>query len=71
MEDQLIVFLAMAEGTSKFTCGEATLHTRTAAVVAEQLTDAKFDIGQRKQGGYKGCTITCRGAAICSSREKI
>lgn len=37
MQDQLILFMALAEGRSSMLCGELTLHTRTAMSIAEQL----------------------------------
>ncbi|KAK9834892.1 hypothetical protein WJX81_006902 [Elliptochloris bilobata] len=36
-QDQLVVFAALAAGTSRLLCGELTLHTRTALAVARQL----------------------------------
>lgn len=42
MQDQLILFMALASGTSKLLTGPLTLHTRTAIYLAERLTGAKF-----------------------------
>jgi RNA 3'-terminal phosphate cyclase (ATP) len=45
MQDQLIIFMALAQGHSSMLCGELTLHTRTAISIAEQLMpEVKFDI---------------------------
>ncbi|KZO98161.1 RNA 3'-terminal phosphate cyclase [Calocera viscosa TUFC12733] len=44
MQDQMIIFLALAEGRSTVRTGPLTLHTRTAIWVAEQMTSAKFTI---------------------------
>ncbi|KAH7107466.1 RNA 3'-terminal phosphate cyclase [Auriculariales sp. MPI-PUGE-AT-0066] len=44
LQDQMIVFMALAEGKSSVACGPLTLHTKTAIWVAEQLTEAKFEI---------------------------
>jgi RNA 3'-terminal phosphate cyclase (ATP) len=45
MQDQLIVFMVLAQGHSSMLCGELTLHTRTAISIAEQLLpEVKFDI---------------------------
>lgn len=41
-QDQLIVFMALAEGQSKIKVGELTLHTRTAIYVTEQLTSVRI-----------------------------
>ncbi len=37
MADQLIIYMALAKGTSRMACAEPTLHARTAMVVAEKL----------------------------------
>ncbi|KAL1730111.1 RNA 3'-terminal phosphate cyclase domain-containing protein [Schizophyllum commune] len=46
LQDQVIIFMALADGESALNVGkdDLTLHTRTAIWVAEQLTDAKFTI---------------------------
>ncbi|XP_059425343.1 RNA 3'-terminal phosphate cyclase-like [Carassius carassius] len=44
LQDQLIIFMALANGTSRIRTGPITLHTQTAIHVAEQLTNAKFVI---------------------------
>ena len=63
LQDQLIIFMALGEGESKILCTEPTLHTRTAMVVAEQLTAAKFQV--HKPVEQSGCwQIYCKGAAI-------
>ncbi|KAJ7093116.1 RNA 3'-terminal phosphate cyclase domain-containing protein [Mycena epipterygia] len=60
LEDQIIIFMALAEGTSEVRCGKngLTLHTKTAIWVAEQLTDAKFDITVESSGHT---IIRCKG----------
>lgn len=56
MQDQMVVFQALAVGTSEVDCNidrEATLHTKTARWVAEQVVGASFDELGRCQGlGY-------------------
>lgn len=65
LQDQLIIFMALGEGESKILCTEPTLHTRTAMVVAEQLTAAKFQV--HKPVEQSGCwQIYCKGAAIAA-----
>lgn len=64
MQDQLIIFMAVAQGTSTLTCGQPDLHTRTAAVIAEQLTDSKFRFKEPSKGSGM-YTVTCEGAGIC------
>ncbi|KAJ7090182.1 RNA 3'-terminal phosphate cyclase domain-containing protein [Mycena belliarum] len=60
LEDQIIIFMALAEGTSEVRCGKdgLTLHTQTAIWVAEQLTDAKFDITVEDSGHT---IVRCQG----------
>lgn len=59
--------MALAKGDSKMLCTEPTLHTRTAMVVAEQLTAAKFEV--HKPAGKNECwQVHCKGAAIQAGR---
>jgi hypothetical protein len=46
MQDQVIIFMALARGRSAYTTGGLTLHTITAITVVEALTDAKFKVGR-------------------------
>ncbi|KAI0710375.1 RNA 3'-terminal phosphate cyclase [Cerioporus squamosus] len=57
MQDQMIIFLALAQGRSTVKTGPLTLHTRTAMWAAEQLTEAKFRV-QETEGG---AVIECDG----------
>ncbi|RPD65847.1 RNA 3'-terminal phosphate cyclase [Lentinus tigrinus ALCF2SS1-7] len=57
MQDQMIIFLALAKGHSTVKTGPLTLHTRTAIWVAEQVTEAKF----RVQASESGAVIECDG----------
>ncbi|CAA7267984.1 unnamed protein product [Cyclocybe aegerita] len=52
LQDQIIILMALAEGTSEVRCGSAglSLHTRTAIWLAEQLTGAKFEITHESDG---------------------
>jgi RNA 3'-terminal phosphate cyclase (ATP) len=63
LEDQLIVFMALAEGKSNMTCGPPSLHTRTAMVVAEKLTGAKFSVIAPSEGRDLH-TISCQGVGM-------
>lgn len=55
MQDQLIIYMALARGTSRFTCAEPTLHTRTAIAVASQLLPAaRFSVSRLPRGGGGG-----------------
>ncbi|KAH9857803.1 RNA 3'-terminal phosphate cyclase [Lenzites betulinus] len=44
MQDQMIVFLALARGKSTVKTGPLSLHTRAAIWVVEQLTEARFHV---------------------------
>ena len=43
MQDQLVVFQALAEGESHILGGKASLHTRTAQWVVETMLGPRFD----------------------------
>ena len=45
-QDQLVVFMALAAGTSRLLCGEPTLHTRTALAVARQAAGARVELAR-------------------------
>ncbi|MGH0132814.1 UNVERIFIED_CONTAM: hypothetical protein FKN15_050678 [Acipenser sinensis] len=47
MQDQMIIFMALANGTSRIRTGPLTLHTQTAIHVAEQLTKLEVRNGIR------------------------
>ncbi|KAI9056695.1 RNA 3'-terminal phosphate cyclase [Trametes sanguinea] len=55
MQDQIIIFLALAHGRSRVRTGPLTLHTRTAIWVAEQLTDAKFHVEESADSAIIEC----------------
>ncbi|XP_060880160.1 RNA 3'-terminal phosphate cyclase [Metopolophium dirhodum] len=59
--DNLIIFMALANGKSKVKCREITLHTKTAIYIAEQFTDAKFSIKQMEDGLNE---IICEGIGL-------
>ncbi|GFQ80058.1 RNA 3'-terminal phosphate cyclase [Trichonephila clavata] len=44
VQDQLVIFMALAKGKSRIRIGPPTLHTKTAIWVAELMTEAKFNI---------------------------
>ena len=44
MQDQMIIFMALAGEESKILTGPLTLHTETAIYIATQFTEAKFSI---------------------------
>ncbi|KAK9811681.1 hypothetical protein WJX72_008299 [[Myrmecia] bisecta] len=71
MQDQLIIFMALAEGTSRVLCTEPTLHTRTAMVVSETLTGAKFTVHSppATDDGKGLWMIECQGAAVPAGQQ--
>lgn len=59
--------MAVADGESEMLCTEPTLHARTAMVVAEQLTAARFTV---HKPGNNGCwRVHCKGAALCAGKD--
>lgn len=64
MQDQLVVFMALAHGGSTIACGEPTLHTRTAMAVAEQLTPARFTVHPGDGNAGQPWLIECVGASM-------
>jgi len=60
LQDQIIIFMALADGKSEVRCGTGglTLHTRTAIWLAQELTDAKFEIEDEPSGTV---VIRCQG----------
>ncbi|XP_036443052.1 RNA 3'-terminal phosphate cyclase [Colossoma macropomum] len=69
LQDQLIIFMALAKGTSRMRTGPITLHTQTAIHVAEQLTKAKFVIHKAddEQANNDTYIIECQGVGATNS----
>jgi RNA 3'-terminal phosphate cyclase (ATP) len=44
LQDQLVLFMALAEGQSRLVTGSLTLHTRTALWVAQELAGVTFSV---------------------------
>eukprot|EP00798_Chlamydomonas_sp_ICE-L_P021251 gene21248-28167_t len=64
MQDQLIVFMALASGESSIVCSEPSLHTRTAIEIAQALLpQCKFDISLLGKD-QPLWLITCKGAGV-------
>ncbi|GLB35179.1 putative RNA 3'-terminal phosphate cyclase (RTC), insert domain [Lyophyllum shimeji] len=70
LQDQIIIFMALAEGRSEVRCGKGglTLHTQTAIWVAEQMTDAKFEVEEEPSGHT---VIRCQGIGYTAMRADI
>jgi RNA 3'-terminal phosphate cyclase (ATP) len=46
LQDQLILYAALADGVSQIATGSLTLHTHTAIMLAEKMTGARFEISK-------------------------
>jgi len=57
-QDQLLIFMALAEGTSSIKTTKPTSHTLTAIYIIEQMTLAKFTIENNQD---ETCLIHCVG----------
>ena len=70
MQDQIIIFMALAKGESQILSGPLTLHTETAIHIAQELTAAKFNVtpisscdGQT-DARNNNCMIKCTGVGL-------
>ena len=59
LQDQLLVFMSLANGVSRVRTGELSLHTKTSLVITEQLTGCKYTVEDLPSG--PGHVITCEG----------
>ncbi|XP_077981104.1 RNA 3'-terminal phosphate cyclase-like [Glandiceps talaboti] len=66
LQDQLIIFMALANGKSQVMSGPITLHTETAISVAEMLTQAKFTI--TPVSGTEKNMIECQGIGLTNQK---
>ena len=58
LADQLIIYMALAEGTSKIITNKLTLHTKTAIEVCKQIIKASFSVVEKER---KKVEIICNG----------
>eukprot|EP00455_Lapot_gusevi_P028252 TRINITY_DN3006_c0_g1_i1.p1 TRINITY_DN3006_c0_g1~~TRINITY_DN3006_c0_g1_i1.p1 ORF type:complete len:403 (-),score=91.55 TRINITY_DN3006_c0_g1_i1:12-1220(-) len=58
MQDQLIIYMALAEGVSRLKTGPLTLHTQTAIHFAQQVTGAQITVSDLGQDAF---LIECQG----------
>jgi RNA 3'-terminal phosphate cyclase (ATP) len=63
IQDQMIIFMALAAGSSTLVTGPITLHTETAIHIAEKLTKAKFKISACTENN-RAWVITCEGIGL-------
>lgn len=61
MQDQLIIFMALANGVSRIRSGPLTLHTQTAIHFTQLLTGAKFNVNKENENNY---LIECHGISF-------
>lgn len=54
-QDQIIVYMALAEGKSVVRCGYLTLHTKTAIHIAEMISKVKFLVHQEGEQNIIEC----------------
>lgn len=66
LQDQIIIFMALAKGVSRVRTGPLTLHTLTAIHFAEMLTKAKFTVNKinDQESGSERCIIECEGIGM-------
>jgi RNA 3'-terminal phosphate cyclase (ATP) len=60
LQDQLILYMALADGVSEIITGSLTQHTRTAIWVAETLTDARFEVTKMDKSGLQPSALVDR-----------
>jgi RNA 3'-terminal phosphate cyclase (ATP) len=58
MQDQLIILMALAKGTSKVRMGPLSLHTETAIHVSREMSGATFNV---EQAGGSAVIVVCDG----------
>ncbi|KAI9347808.1 RNA 3'-terminal phosphate cyclase-domain-containing protein [Zopfochytrium polystomum] len=63
LQDQIVIFMALAEGTSTVVTGPLSLHTRTAIHVAELMTKAKFTVEPLGDGTARQ-RVSCVGIGL-------
>ncbi|XP_051930346.1 RNA 3'-terminal phosphate cyclase isoform X1 [Hippocampus zosterae] len=64
LQDQLIIFMALAKGTSRIRTGAVTRHTQTAIHVAQRMTRAKFTVSKCADTPDVTHVIECLGSGV-------
>ena len=59
LADQLIIYMALAQGTSVVSMGPLSLHTETAIHFAEVMSGAKFKVEETQEGNL--WLVSCEG----------
>ncbi len=61
LQDQLVVFMALAGGRSRVRTGPLTMHAETAIDVARRFTEAKFQVLEEEDGSR---IVECQGIGL-------
>lgn len=72
LQDQLIIYMALAGGVSEIVTNSLTLHTETAIWLASKmLPSAKFEVTKLKIGENDRChRIRCHGIGFCAAPNR-
>ena len=65
LQDQLLVFMAMARGRSALRVGRLSLHTQTMVALVNQLARAPIVTTAPADDGHPGNIIFCNGLGLC------
>jgi len=68
LADQLVIWMALADGTSRIRTSELTTHTATGIEIIGELTGAEFST---RDLGSSGVEITCKGIGIGGRRARV
>uniref|UniRef100_A0A8C7ZJQ2 RNA 3'-terminal phosphate cyclase n=1 Tax=Oryzias sinensis TaxID=183150 RepID=A0A8C7ZJQ2_9TELE len=68
LQDQLIIFMALAKGTSRIRTGAVTLHTQTAIHIAEQLTQVRAN---GPHGGWVRGTVGVNDGKFSTKQQTL
>lgn len=63
IQDQMVIFMALAKGESVLQVGPLTLHTETAIHIADKLTGARFQVSNHPDNS-RSWTIRCSGIGL-------
>lgn len=66
LQDQLIIYMALASGRSRMRTGPITLHTQTAMHISQLMTNAKFNVVQAAPPSTDSYIIECDGIGHCN-----
>lgn len=66
LQDQMIIFMALASGNSVLRCGALTSHTHTAIEMAQKMTGVKFTV-EKIGESVNDCLVSCEGIAFSNA----